>query len=478
MATSSFQTESFALSRHRPARDWPRRIAFLNDYVRIPYANGSSFASQLLYREFSKRGHDVVVIGPTDPEAKPADLPRLHLSLPSLPLRNHPGVRLALPSPAALAQLERNPPDVVLGQTCSGLLELGVWMRQRLGVPFLCVNTVHLPSVYNVLLPDRLLQSDAVRSLFSDRLIPWAEQRTAHAYDRSDGLVVLSSGLSSYWRARGVGAPIFVIPRCIEPGLFDVPASTDPYPEWAQRGRRLLVVCRHSREKGVERLLEIFARWVAPAVAGATLTLVGDGPDHDAFRAKAIELGVAERTLFVGEQSAAEVAGWYQHADVFVYASLSETYGQVVSEALWSGLPTVAFEDGMGVSQQIDGGLNGLLVPPGPDATAADWRFAVEVAGLLRDPAKRRALGSVAQRLARERSDIGASIERYYAAFEAARARVRRAPRLSPREANEALGRWTALHAALAALGTIRKPAVVNRNGRRQSGWDEALGPP
>ena len=125
MAISTFQPESFVSSRARVTRDWPRRIAILNDYVRIPYANGSSFASQLLYREFKKRGHDVIVIGPHDPGADSTELPREHLSLPSLPLRNHPGVRLPLPSPAALADLLRDPPDLVLGQSCSGLLELG-----------------------------------------------------------------------------------------------------------------------------------------------------------------------------------------------------------------------------------------------------------------------------------------------------------------------------------------------------------------
>ncbi len=457
-------------------RDWPRRIAILNDYVRIPYANGSSFASQLLYREFKKRGHDVLVIGPHDPDATPAELPREHLSLPSLPLRNHPGVHLPLPSPAVLDELMRDPPDVVLGQTCSGLLELGIWLRQRLGVPFLCVNTVHLPSVYNVMLPDRLLNNEAVRELFSAGLIPFAERQCARIYDQSDGLIVLAAGLASYWRERGVRAPIFVIPRCIEPQLFDQAARRDPFPQSAQRGRRLLVVCRHSREKNVHRLLDVFARWIAPAIAGSTLTLVGDGPDHDAFRARALELGIAERTHFVGEQSAPDVAPWYQHADLFVYASLSETYGQVVSEALWSGLPTVAFEDGMGVSQQIESGRNGVLVPPGPDETAADWRFAVEVAGLLRDPARRRALGAAAQRLARERSDVDASIERYYAAFEAARANVARRQQRGQLERAFGLCRWAAVHAATAALGTIRKPAIVNRNRSRQPSWDEALG--
>jgi 1,2-diacylglycerol 3-alpha-glucosyltransferase len=445
----------------------------LNDYVRIPYANGSSFASQLLYREFKNRGHEVVVIGPDDPSAAAIDLPSQHVGLPSLPLLNHPGVRLALPSKAACEKLQDDPPDLVLAQTNSALLELGVWLKQRLAVPLVCVNTVHLPSVYNVLLPDHILESSMVRSLFSEGVVPWVEAQSVRIYEQSDGLVVLSRGLAEYWRERGVTVPISVIARCIEPGLFDGRKGRDPFPKSAARGRRLLVVCRHTREKSVQRLLEIFANLIAPALPGSTLTLVGDGPDHDAFRELARELGVGERTHFPGEQSLSEMAGWYQHADLFVYASLSETYGQVVSEALWSGLPVVAFADGMGVSQQVEAGQNGVLVPPGPDETLANWRFASEVAALLRQPARRRALGINARRLARERSDKSGAIERYYAAFEAARLHARSAPR-PEQSASEvgSLARWTALHVLTAALGTIRKPAIVNRNGARQPGWE------
>jgi 1,2-diacylglycerol 3-alpha-glucosyltransferase len=115
-------------------------------------------------------------------------------------------------------------------------------------------------------------------------------------------------------------------------------------------------------------------------------------------------------------------------------------------------------------------------VPPGPDQVAADWRFAVEVAGLLREPEKRRALGRAAERLARERSNIDTSIERYYAAFDAAREHARQRRSGGAIQQVSALCRWTALHAATAALGTIRKPAIVNRNGSRQPGWEEKLG--
>jgi 1,2-diacylglycerol 3-alpha-glucosyltransferase len=453
-------------------RAWPRRIGILNDYVRVPYANGSSFASQLLYREFSQRGHAVTVIGPHDPAATSAELPRRHIAFPSLPLRVHPGVHLSLPGREALASVERLNFDVLLGQTGSALLELGVWLRQTRGVPMLCVNTIHLPSVFDVLIPDSLHDNARLNDFCRDKVIPFAESQTVRTYNETDGLIVLSEGLGEYWRERGVTVPIHVIPRCIEPKIFDVPPQPDPFPHQATKGHRLLCICRHTREKSVSRLLQIFAELIAPAVPDATLTLVGDGPDHDVFRAQALELGIADRVFFPGEQSLSEVAAWYQHADMFVYASLSETYGQVIGEALWSGLPTVAFEDHMGVSQQIQNGKTGILVPPGPDERASNWRFASEVAALLRDPARRQSLAQTAKRAARERSSVEHAVERYYAAFESAKEHCLRTRRGERRRSIMPLARWAALHLTTAALGTLRAPAVVNRNGRRQPGWD------
>ena len=147
----------FSPSRPVPTRsELPHHIGIINDYVRIPYANGSSFASQFLYREFLRRGHEVTVLGPRDPAARASELPRDSVEFASLPLRNHPGVHLAFPSLTGLKQAVASNLDVVVAQSGSGLLDLGVWLRAKAGVPFLCVNTIHLPSVYNVLLPDAL----------------------------------------------------------------------------------------------------------------------------------------------------------------------------------------------------------------------------------------------------------------------------------------------------------------------------------
>ncbi|RYZ09690.1 MAG: glycosyltransferase [Myxococcales bacterium] len=455
-----------------PVPTWPARIGILNDYVRVPHANGSSFASQFLYREFKKRGHRVTVIGPDDPDTEPRDLPERAVSFVSLPLRNHPGVHLALPTQRRLRRLEREELDVVLAQTGSAMLEAGVWLRARRGVPLVCVNTIHLPSVYSVIIPESLYRTRADQA-FREHVVPWLEQQMVSAYNQGDGLVVLAGGLKRYWEDRGVTVPIHVVPRAVDASVFDAEAGPDPFPAAARRGSRLLVVCRQTREKGVAELLEIFAKFVAPVVADATLTLVGDGPDRDTFAQLAERLGIERRVFFAGEQPLGRIPTFLKHADVFVYTSLSETYGQVVSEAQWCRIPVVALADGMGVSQQLEDEKTGLLVDPMGDAEQVKWRFAKAVLRLLHDPRERERLAVEAAADVRRRARVEVSVQRYYGAFEAAQEHYQRSLRSAERPSElRSLARWTGLHLTLAGMGLLRPPGTINRNQARQPNWD------
>jgi 1,2-diacylglycerol 3-alpha-glucosyltransferase len=450
-------------------RRWLRRLAILNDYVRIPYANGSSYASQFLYREMSARGHEVTIVGPDDPHAQPSELPPRHISLPSIPLRNHPGLYLAMPSRASLESLKDANFDMLLAQSPSGLLYAGGWLRQQYGVPLVSVNTVHMPSVYNVVLPDALHQVSSVNRLFEERVMPWVESNTTDAYNAGDALVCLSPGLKRYWQDRGVEVPIHVIPRAIEKRIFDQTGQDDPFAPETKAGARLLVVCRHAREKEVDRLLRIFAQYVYPRVEGATLTLVGDGPESEDLKELAKELGVDHRTYFVGEQSLQQMPAWFRHADLFVYTSLSETYGQVISEALWCGLPVVAVDDGMGVAGQVTDGEDGFLVDPkGEDA---DRQFGAYAELLLSKSILRRQMSEQATSNAKDRSDPEACVQRYLEVFEVAKDHAKRNPGGSQLVAYRGLARWAGMHSTLAGMGLLRKPVELNRNHAPTGTW-------
>jgi 1,2-diacylglycerol 3-alpha-glucosyltransferase len=407
----------------------PLRIAILSDFTRIPYANGAVFQTRFLYQELRRCGHEVTVVGPHDPDADPRDLAPGTVALPSLPLKTYPGVHLPMPVAPWIFDPDRWNFDLCFAQATSLLLEFGVWLREMKGVPLLCVNTTHLAAAYDVLLPECLSRSEIVRAGLLGMLRRPCEGLFARIYNRSDGLVVLSEGLRAYWRERGVTAPIHVVPRVVQPEVFNRPIGDDPYTHriarqgLPQRGPRLLCAGRHTREKGQARLIRIFAEQVLPHEPDATLTLVGDGPDSASYRRAACESGAGHRILFTGEVPWTAMPDFYRYADLFVHASLSETYGNVLGEALWCGTPTVAFSDGMGVSSQIRDDVNGVLVAPGRGDAGegeADRAFGRAVRALLHDPQRRGRYGRSAAQRARWRCSPAAIVERLEASFRAA----------------------------------------------------------
>jgi glycosyltransferase involved in cell wall biosynthesis len=213
----------------------------------------------------------------------------------------------------------------------------------------------------------------------------------------------------------------------VQPEIFDRPLGNDPYTHLIereglpQRGPRLLCAGRLTREKAQDRVIRIFARHVLPAEPDATLTLVGDGPDAELYRRVAREVGAEHHVFFTGEVPWMTMPDFYRYADLFMHASLSETYGNVMGEALWCGTPTVAFADGMGVSSQIQDGVNGVLFAPGKGAEAealADEAFGRAAVDLVRDPQARARLGRAAAKRSRERCSPHAVQTRIADAFQ------------------------------------------------------------
>jgi glycosyltransferase involved in cell wall biosynthesis len=432
------------------------------------------------------------VIGPHDPDATPEELAPGTVALPSIPLRTYPGVHIPMPFASWVFDKDRWNFDICFAQTTSLLLELGVWLRKMKGTPLLCVNTTHLSAAYDVLLPDRLSKIEVVHAGLEITLKRPFERLFSNIYNQGDGLVVLSEGLRAYWRERGVTAPIHVIPRAIIPEIFDKPLGADPYTHLldppdslgranptglAQRGTRLLCAGRHTREKAQHRVIRIFAQHVLPQEPDATLTMIGEGPDTGYYKRLVRELGVEHRVFFTGEVPWTTMPDWYSYADVFVHASLSETYGNVMGEALWCGTPTVAFADGMGVSSQIRDGVDGVLFAPGKgddQEASADAAFGRAVVELVRDPQARARLGKAAAKRARERSAPRAVEQRIADAFQHAqdhaaacglRPAVDRPRMMQWMTTLQHFRPWTAFNGAIYLAGWLR-PA---RSGRRPS---------
>lgn len=136
-----------------------------------------------------------------------------------------------------------------------------------------------------------------------------------------------------------------------------------------QDRRVVLTVARLVPIKRVALLVESFAA-VRACVPEAHLVIVGDGPEREALRQQAADLGVLDATTFVGSVSHRDTPAFYRAADVFALSSEFDNSPNVALEAMASGLPVVATDAG-GVRQFVDDPEGGAIVPRGDAAALA-----------------------------------------------------------------------------------------------------------
>jgi glycosyltransferase involved in cell wall biosynthesis len=177
-----------------------------------------------------------------------------------------------------------------------------------------------------------------------------------------------------------------------------------------------LYVGRLANEKRVDLLLQV-AR-----IPGVALTIIGDG----ALRGELEAQFAGTNTHFMGYLYGEDLADAYASADVFLFTGPCETFGQVVQEAMASGLPAVVINQG-GVAELVDEGFTGFRCPPDPAAFAAATRR-------LRDNPSLRARMSATARLTAEQrpwNAIMSQLEDYYREAVALNQRFNRFLRLS-----------------------------------------------
>jgi rhamnosyl/mannosyltransferase len=125
---------------------------------------------------------------------------------------------------------------------------------------------------------------------------------------------------------------------------------------------------------------------------------------RQAWETLARQLGLSERVKFVGDVENVDLPAWYQRAGIFVLPATarSEAFGTVLLEAMACGLPCISTELGTGTSWIVQDGVTGVVVPPCDVAALAG-----ALAGLLDNPARRRAMGQAG----RQRVEHGFSQE-------------------------------------------------------------------
>ena len=202
-----------------------------------------------------------------------------------------------------------------------------------------------------------------VRSLTNDEFLEQAAWNyMIWFYTQMSEVMVPSTGTRDQLLARGLpAARLKPLPRWVDTTRFTPELKVPGY--WADKGLSgavtLLYVGRVSREKALDLLAGAF-RDLVDAGADLALAVVGDGP----YRDEMVAALAGYPALFAGYLHGDELQRAYASADLFVFPSATDTFGNVVLEAQASGLPVVVSDSGGPRELMIDGGT-GAVFPAG-----------------------------------------------------------------------------------------------------------------
>jgi glycosyltransferase involved in cell wall biosynthesis len=158
-------------------------------------------------------------------------------------------------------------------------------------------------------------------------------------------------------------AHVEVVARGVDTALFCPERRSQTLRrDWGVTDKTLVcaIVSRLAPEKNLELGIRAFEA-IRAHRPDARLVFVGDGPARSALQENFPE------HVFAGMRSGEDLAAHYASADFFIFPSLTETFGNVITEALASGLPVLGFNYAA-AAELLDDGYNGLLVPYGDEA--------------------------------------------------------------------------------------------------------------
>jgi glycosyltransferase involved in cell wall biosynthesis len=311
----------------------PLRILVISD-VYFPRINGVSTSIQTFALELTKLGHEVTLIAPDygNTHDEPFEIIRIPSRTVPMDREDHLMSYRAIKHMAPF--LKQHEFDLIHIQTPFVAHYAGIYLGRVLGIK--TIETYHTffeeyLDKYIPLLPSALLHLIARR--FSCRQC-----------NAVDALVSPSNAMLQVLRGYGVTTPAQVIPTGIRMEQF----SGGDGPSFRARfgippdQPLLLFVGRVALEKNIQFLIEVMAE-VVKQIPNALLLITGEGPAREALQKQVISIGLSENIRFIGYLDRyGELENCYCAADLFIFASGTETQGLVLLEAMALGTPVVS----------------------------------------------------------------------------------------------------------------------------------------
>jgi glycosyltransferase involved in cell wall biosynthesis len=337
-----------------------------------PEINGVALTVHHLAAGLAARGHSIDLIRPRQPEPHPDERGIEAFEMRGLGLPFYPGLRLGMPAGRRLRRhWQQQRPDAVYVATEGPLGWSAMRAARQLRIPLSSgfhTRFDHYAGHYGV-----------------SMLTPLVRGYLGRFHRRAMATLVPTSALAQELHAMGIDNAR-LLRRAVDTKLFH-PDRRDAAlrSSWGVDATTpvVLYVGRIAPEKNLQLAVQAFHA-IQQRVPQARYVWVGEGP------ARALLQRENPDFIFAGVQRGEALARHYASADLFPFPSLSETFGNVIIEAMAAGLPVIAFAQGAAREHLADG-INGYSIEPG-DATAF-VRAATELAG---NPALIRHMGRAA----------------------------------------------------------------------------------
>ena len=179
----------------------------------------------------------------------------------------------------------------------------------------------------------------------------------------------------------GVTEGITAVPTGIDVALYQQADAGNIRQElgWGE-DKVLISIGRLAKEKNFETLITA-VQPILQQREDVRLVILGEGEEREGLEALAAELGIDDRVNLVGNVPFSAVPTYLKAADLFCFASVTETQGLVTLEAMAAGLPIVAV-DATGTSDAVSHGVEGLLTPNDSAAMSVALKQALDDEGL------------------------------------------------------------------------------------------------